>query len=137
MLPNLLRLIPNAPSSPSPEDIFSSSLSALFPDDCQVQHGDADTKILYRSARYGDLEFCCADVDGEEERSKFAHYLWNAGVLMAEVVGGAGGGASLQMTEEDWGRREFRGGRQWWLDECEERTWAVKRHKVLELGAGV
>jgi EEF1A N-terminal glycine/lysine methyltransferase len=134
MLPNLLRLIPNTPSSPSPEDILSSSLSTLFPDDCQVQYGDADTKILYRSARYGDLEFCCADVEVEEERTKFAHYLWNAGVLMAEVVGGAGG---RPLEKEDWGRRVFRGGREWWLDVGEERTWAVKGHRVLELGAGV
>jgi hypothetical protein len=139
MLPNLLRLIPDTPSSPDPEDIFSSSLSTLFPDDLQVQHGDPETRILYRSAAHGDLEFRCADVSGEEDRTKFAHYLWNSGVLMGEIVGGrcVKDIAQVSKGEEDWGKREFNGGRSWWIDESEEEVWAVKGQKVLELGAGV
>jgi hypothetical protein len=139
MLPNLLRLIPDTPSSPSAEDIFSSALSTLFPDDLQVQHGDPDTRIVYRSAAHGDLELRCADVAGEEDLTKFAHYLWNAGVLMAEIVGGRGSQEKDgDGTEGDeWGKREFRGGRSWWIEGREEETWAVKGHKVLELGAGV
>ena len=139
MLPNLLRLIPDTPASPDPEDIFSSSLNTLFPDDLQVQHGDSETRILYRSAVHGDLEFRCADVSGEEDRTKFAHYLWNSGVLMGEIVGGRDveGKGNGGEGEDEWGRREFSGGKTWWIDEDEEETWAVNGHRVLELGAGV
>ncbi|KAF1999734.1 hypothetical protein P154DRAFT_436327 [Amniculicola lignicola CBS 123094] len=70
----------------TPEDIFSSSLGGIFTDDLQNQHGDDPTTIIiYRSLRFGDLEFRTADVNGEEQRRKFAHYLWNAGILMAEL----------------------------------------------------
>ncbi|KAH9873295.1 hypothetical protein J1614_005693 [Plenodomus biglobosus] len=70
-----------------PEDIFGSSLR--FFNDLQNQHGeDPDTVILYKNARHGELELRTSDVKGEEERRKFAHYLWNAGVLMGELVGG-------------------------------------------------
>jgi hypothetical protein len=142
MLPNLLRLIPDTPSSPDPEDIFSSSLSTLFPDDLQVQHGDPETRILYRSALHGDLEFRCADVSGEEDRTKFAHYLWNAGVLMGEIVGGRDvetrqKDGEAEEEDDEWGRREFSGGRMWWIDEDEQKTWAVNGQRVLELGAGL
>ncbi|KAF2850205.1 hypothetical protein T440DRAFT_397583 [Plenodomus tracheiphilus IPT5] len=90
-----------------PEDIFSSSLG-LF-SDLQNQHGEnPDTVILYNNARHGQLEFRTADVNGEEQRRKFAHYLWNAGVLMGELVGGRAAP-----------------------------RWSVQGERVLELGAGV
>ena len=88
MLPSLLRTHPKTPRPhPSPEDIFQASLGTIFTDDLANSHGDPDTIVTYRSV-YGDLEFEAADPVGEEERMKFAHYVWNAGILMGEVVGG-------------------------------------------------
>lgn len=116
-----------------PEDIFGSSLG-LF-NDLQNQHGeDPDTVILYKNARHGQLEFRTADVNGEEERRKFAHYLWNAGLLMGELVGGratSSGSRLLDLAEED----KWRDG-EWWLNEEEEKRWNVEGEIVLELGAG-
>ncbi|KAF2275532.1 uncharacterized protein EI97DRAFT_77559 [Westerdykella ornata] len=123
-LPALITLHHPPTYSPSPEDIFSTTLGSLFPDDLQNQHGDADADavIVYASRRLGDLEFRTADVHGEEQRTKFAHYLWNAGVLMAELVAGREG-------DGDDG--------EWWLSREEEGKWDVQGEKVLELGAGV
>jgi hypothetical protein len=127
-LPSLISLRRPTSRELSPEDIFSSSLGGIFTDDLQNQHGDdPDTVIVYRSARYGDLEFRTADVNGEEQRRKFANYLWNAGILMAEITGGRG-----ELEEEE--KREGGGG--WWLGEEEEGMWSVRGHTVLELGAG-
>jgi len=140
-LPSLISLRHPNNTPLSPEDIFGSSLGGIFTDDLQNQHGDdADTVILYRPSnpRYPKLEFRTADVNGEEERRKFAHYLWNAGVLMAELVGGrmrvdadeAEGRHTRDGDEERWEDGE------WWMSEEEERAWSVEGEQVLELGAG-
>jgi nicotinamide N-methyltransferase len=139
MLPNLLRLVPDEPAEPSPEEIFSSGLGTLFPDETEVQHGDASTTIVYRSTRYGDIQLRCADVFGEEDRMKFAHYLWNAGVLMAEFVGGkrpTEANGYQAGTDEEFGQRTFPDGQDWWLNQNEMHIWETQGHTVLELGAG-
>ncbi|KAH6633705.1 putative methyltransferase-domain-containing protein [Boeremia exigua] len=111
LLPTLIDLRRPAGRTLDPEDIFGSSLGGVFTDDLQNQHGDdPDTVIVYSNARHGALEFRTADIHGEEERRKMAHYLWNAGVLMAEL---------------------------WWVGREEERAWAVRGQRVIELGAGV
>ena len=140
MLSSLLRSRPKHPS-PGPEqqeDIFESALGLVFADDLQNVHGDTGTIVTYRSGGHGDLEFECADPDGEEVRTKFAHYVWNAGVLMAELVGGRGpSSGEREMKSEVWGQRTFADGREWWLTPEEETQWSVKGERVLELGAGV
>jgi hypothetical protein len=140
-LPTLISLRRPLTTPLTPEDIFGSSLGGIFTDDLQNQHGDdPETTILYKNARYGELEFRTADVNGEEQRRKFAHYLWNAGVLMGELVGGRpreddgeeegkgqGGGDGV---EDGWRNGE------WWVDGEEEKRWSVEGETVLELGAG-
>jgi nicotinamide N-methyltransferase len=136
MLSSLLRARPKLASTiPDPEDIFQSSLGLIFTDDLQNQHGDPGTIVQYRSNGYGDLEFDVADPSGEVERTKFAHYLWNAGVLMGEVIGGEG--KNSRVVDEQWGVRRFKDGRTWWLREEEADAWKVNGEKVLELGAGL
>jgi hypothetical protein len=133
-----LRHFPHTQSL-DPEDIFGDSLGSIFTDDLQNSHGiDPDTTIVYRpsNASYPDLEFRTADVKGKEERRKFAQYLWNAGVLMGECLGGRmrndeGGGKEIYIGDN---RRWIEG--EWWLSEEEEAAWSVKGEKVLELGAG-
>ena len=142
MLSSLLRALPKSPSAkPEPEDIFQYSLGLIFTDDLQIQHGDPGTTVKYRSNGYGDLEFEVADPQGEEERTKFAHYLWNAGVLMSELVGGRGKerdgkrDSHQETDDEAWGKRKFER-EDWWLNETEEKKWSVEGERVLELGAG-
>ncbi|KAF2817613.1 uncharacterized protein BDZ99DRAFT_374934 [Mytilinidion resinicola] len=143
MLPSLIRLRSPPTAVPEPEDYLFSALGTLFPDDCQNMHGvGPDTVILYKNRRFGELELTVADPSGEEERRKFAHYLWNAGVLMGELVGGRKGDndgdgtdSGVEEVNEDdiagWGTER------WWASEEEEKLWRVKGETVLELGAGV
>ena len=109
MLSSLVRLPPS--TSPEPEDIFSSALGLIFTDELCNQHGDPGSRVIYRSKIYGDIELRLVDPHGEDNRKLFAHYLWNAGVLMAEFIAG-----SMQPAK---------GG-----------VWDVRGTKVLELGAG-
>ncbi|KAK5014333.1 hypothetical protein LTR60_003277 [Cryomyces antarcticus] len=66
----------------------------------------------------GEIELSVADPKGEDERRLFAHYLWNAGILMAEMIAAA----SEHDTEGIAGREHTR--------------WSVQGEIVLELGAG-
>ena len=113
MLTSLIRL-PKLPPDPrfAVEDIYSSSLTTLFSNDVQTQHGDAGSYVIYKSKRFGDLELRLTDPSLDYERQLFAHSVWNAGVQMAEYISGCAVGA-------------------------DKRSWNVTGHKVLELGAGV
>ncbi|KAL2849521.1 hypothetical protein BJY01DRAFT_145062 [Aspergillus pseudoustus] len=125
---------PSADSTPheddvddeSAEDLFSSSLSSLFPDDAPQFHGDPGQHLLY-SSRYGDItimvpSYPCqlekvsqetemgAANDVDEARKLFAHILWSAGMVVADGFERAhDSGAGM---------------------------WKVKGETVLELGAG-
>ncbi|KAI4764678.1 hypothetical protein E4T52_00372 [Aureobasidium sp. EXF-3400] len=112
-LTELIREIPLTEED-SPEDIFASAPGFLFTDDLRNQHGDPGSIIVYKSERFGEISLTTADPNGEEERTLFSHYLWNAGILMAERISG-----------------------QRLLNDEEEKQWSVKGHNVLELGAGV
>lgn len=138
MLSALLRAIPkHADAVPDPEDYFYSSLGLIFTDDIQNQHGDPDTVVHYRSNGYGDLVFEIADPQAETERTKFAHHLWNSGVLLGELIGGRNNEGRIKPADEDWGRRQYYNGQEWWLEHGEEQKWNVHGEKVLELGAGL
>jgi hypothetical protein len=131
LLPSLITLRHPESHTPTPEDIFDSLRCSVFTDDLQNQHGDdPDTTIVYKSAKYGALEFRAADVNGEEQRRKFAHYLWNAGVLMGELVGGRPAPQTQDEDDEGWKDGE------WWVCAEEEQKWSVRGETVLELGAG-
>jgi nicotinamide N-methyltransferase len=144
LLPSLISLRRPHDKPLEPEDIFGSSLGGIFTDDLQNSYGDdQDTIIVYKSEKFGDLEFRTADVKGEEQRRKFAHYLWNAGILVAELVGGRkeqhecdmdGDSGFFGMEEKD--EEEDCGKEKWWVVREEEALWSVKGEIVLELGAG-
>ena len=112
-MPNLTSLIQVIPPDidETPEDIFASAPGLIFTDDLRNQHGDPGSTIIYKSSRFGNIELKTADPENEDERKLFGHYLWNAGIKMAELVAGA--------DAEDGGGK-----------------WSVKRRRVLELGAG-
>lgn len=90
-----------------PEDIFAAAPGFLFTDDLRNHHGDNRSLLVYKSKRFGDIELRTADPKSENDRKLFAHYLWNAGIMMAELIG------------------------------QESSKWSVKGQRVLELGAGV
>ena len=115
MLTDLVRL-PRIPPDRrlEVEDIYSSSLNTLFPNDVQTQHGDAGSYVIYKSKRFGDLELKLTNPTIEDDRTLFAHFLWNASVQVAEFISGCATG----------------------LKESEKGSWDVSRKKVLELGAG-
>jgi EEF1A N-terminal glycine/lysine methyltransferase len=104
-LTDLIRIIP-PDRDEEPEDIFAFAPGFLFTDDLRVQHGDPGSVIVYKSRRFGDIELRTTDPEVEDERQLFSHYLWNAGIKMAELISGG------------------------------EEKWKVQDEKVLELGAG-
>lgn len=90
------------------EDIFACAPGLIFPDNLRNLHGSPDSLIIYKSARFGDIELTTADPTLHDERQLFSHYLWNAGIKIAELI-----------SQED------------------AREWNVKEQTVLELGAGM
>lgn len=104
MLTDKIRL--SGPESNDPEDILSSSLGVIFPDDITNQHGDRENSVIYLSPTFGPISLSLADPQGDDNRRLFSHFLWNAGLQLAEFI------------EEDAGE------------------WLVRGEPVLELGAG-
>ncbi|KAJ0416756.1 hypothetical protein BJY00DRAFT_218173 [Aspergillus carlsbadensis] len=112
----------------SAEDLFSSSLSTMFPDDAPQFHGDPGQRLLYSSPRYGDITIMVPSYPGQLEdrdqestggadvnevdgaRKLFAHILWSAGMVVAD---------GLERAHDNVAR-----------------MWKVKGEAVLELGAG-
>lgn len=126
-----------------PEDVFGAFLPHLFPDDAPSFHGDPGQCLLYSSPRYGELEIMIPSYPGQtgkqseevaiglgkeeggteakEERQLFAHFLWSAGIVVAEGVENA----NCQATENDSvSQKEAR------------EIWSVSGETVMELGAG-
>ncbi|RDW57534.1 putative nicotinamide N-methyltransferase [Aspergillus mulundensis] len=125
-----------------PEDVFTAFISHLFPDDAPQFHGDPGQHLLYSSPRYGELEIMVPSYpsqsrsgelsqtvaeglprsDGhanpiEEGRKLFAHFLWSAGIVVAE---------GIEQADESEDK----------LSNADYKIWKVQGEKVLELGAG-
>ena len=98
----------------STEDIFESAISAIFPDEVPVCHGDSESQILYRSPKFGDFRLSLAEPHGESNRKLFAHYLWNAALMIAELISS---GTADQSSKN-----------------CMD--WHMNGEHVIELGAG-
>lgn len=110
-------------SDPESIDIFHSSLSWLFPDDTQHSHGDPGGSLIYQSPRYGEIQIQIpVHPDLDAGRRLFAHYLWNAGVLLADLIEQASDSdtRSIEIASPDLHQDFFR----------------VCGKTVLELGAG-
>ncbi|KAL7795026.1 hypothetical protein V8C37DRAFT_375300 [Trichoderma ceciliae] len=70
-----------------PEDYLSTSLGVIFPDDVTNQHGDAEHSLIYASPKLPKpLLIGLADPEGDTDRRLFSHYLWNASLLLAELI---------------------------------------------------
>lgn len=106
-LTDLIQVIPPDNEDEEAEDIFAFAAGLIFTDDLRNFHGDDRSLLVYKSARFGDIELRAADPVQEDDRKLFAQYLWNAGIKMAEMI------------SHESGER-----------------WCVKDKRVLELGAG-
>lgn len=125
----------------SPEDLFGAFLPHLFPDDAPSFHGDPGQYLLYSSPRYGELEIMVPSYPGQsrkkseevaiglekkegvnhakEGRQLFAHFLWSAGMVVAEGVENAN-----CLEDHSAAQKEAR------------EIWSVDGETVMELGAG-
>ena len=112
MLTFLIRT-PELPVEP-PEDVYSDAVGLLFPDNLRTCHGDAGSHVTYLSKRFGDMKLHLADPLKEEDRTLFAHFIWNSGIQMAEFIS--------QANDPTKNERDIR--------------WNVEGETVLELGAG-
>lgn len=150
MLHSLLRFPPPSPpysifpykkviSSPCPEDFFYSALGIIFPDDAPALHGDPGSVVIYTSKQFGEITLRLSAPDSEDDRRLFAQYLWNAGVLMAEIVSGNVGLDESRSTlsdavgDGDGGKIPLTGTM---MRKRDEDDWNVFGETVLELGAG-
>lgn len=123
MITSRIRLLPNAGPDTleeEQEDILSSSLGVIFPDDITNQHGDAQNSVVYSSPRFGDVVLTLADPEAES-RTLFSHFVWNAGVELGILMEEYG-----SRTRDDTSRTGY----------MEKVDWSVKDERVLELGAG-
>lgn len=117
----------------TPEDLFSSSLSVIFPDAVANQHGDVHNALVYSSPRLPrSLRIDLSDPPSEEDRLLFGHYLWNASLLAAELV--EGGTLGVARGSDDEGG-ESRDGRAKKLG-LPLSAFDIKGKSIVELGAG-
>ncbi len=117
------RIHVSPPSDPEPEDIFHSSLSALFSDDTVNIHGNPGDTLIYQSPSYGEITVHVpVHPDQDVQRLLFAHYLWNAGVLVADKIESASR-CDRPIYDHD-------------SSDCDRDFWNVRGERVLELGAG-
>ncbi|KAK4127457.1 hypothetical protein N657DRAFT_641453 [Parathielavia appendiculata] len=109
-----------------PEDFFAASLGVIFPDDVTNQHGDADHGLLYTSPHLPrGIPLALAEVKSEDDRRLFSHYLWNASLLLAELIeAGTLGLTTTPTTPRDKGIAPPVG------------EFDVSGLKTIELGAG-
>lgn len=105
-LTDVIQIIP-PDADEEPEDIFATAPGLIFPGDTRNQHGDPGATIVYKSPSFGNIELRTADPEGEDERQLFSHYLWNAGIKLANLI-----------SRKD------------------DSKWSVEGERVLELGAG-
>ena len=128
MLTDKIRLLTTDPSiEQEPEDILSSSLAVIFPDDITNQHGDAGSSVIYLSPSYGEIVLSLADPQGEDSRGLFSHFLWNAGLLLGELIEEFEGETVHAQVEDEAGEDKVLGS---------GIPWDVQGQRVLELGAG-
>lgn len=143
MLPSRIKPLPSQPpadsiassTDPDPddaEDLLSSFLHHLYPDEASSCLGNPGQTLLYASPLHGSIRVCLPDynqdapqqeegsADVEAGRRLFAHYLWGGALVIAERI-------------EEAERRRREGGEE---EGLEHGRWSVEGKTVLEVGAG-
>ena len=111
-LSSLVRLV--EPKDLSSEDILNSCAHLLLGDRYRNLHGDPGSEVVYTSY-FGEIQLSLADTATVDhgDHFLFAHYLWNASLQLAELIGRAS-----QRIDSSYN------------------MWDPKDQIVLELGAG-
>ena len=65
-----------------PDDVYSSAVGLLFPDNIRTFHGDPGSYVTYLSKRFGDIKL-----------------IWNSGIQMAEFISQASDEAKDEKDE--------------------------------------
>jgi EEF1A N-terminal glycine/lysine methyltransferase len=128
-LPHLIQPASSEPAEESPEDIVASSLSLLDPFAATNQHGDPGAFILYNVRDKPPLILKLSDPGFAPERWLFAHYVWNAGVLLAECIASGWWWERLPEDDSAFGMTPV-------ASQTRSADWSVKSETLLELGAG-
>ncbi|XWW93407.1 hypothetical protein V2A60_001340 [Cordyceps javanica] len=77
----------NAENYNDPEDFFGSGLGTIFPDEELNLHGEPGQSLVYISPHLSaPLVLRLCDPTLEADRTLFSHYLWNASLLLAELI---------------------------------------------------
>lgn len=122
-------------SSSDPEDLFAGSLGVIFTDDVTNQHGDAFTSLHYTSPHLSKpLRIELSDPKVAEDRSLFSHFLWNASLMLADLIeaGTLGLKAGDDTTGAGAGTTEV--GKEVKVPDLKE--FDIKGKSTIEMGAG-
>lgn len=87
MLTSQIEIIRHTGDRLEPEDIFASATDQLFPDTFRTYHGDGNSQVRYTSKAFGPIRLNVTEPTDEQERSKFAHAVWNSSILLCEMIG--------------------------------------------------
>lgn len=69
-----------------PEDYLADALGTIFSDDATCQHGDSSNSLLYSSPYLPIPRPLHISLSGRAGDQLFGHHLWNASLLLAELV---------------------------------------------------
>lgn len=138
MLTSLIRTPRDPNYKAAPEDIYNTSIALFFPDAQRTSHGEPGSSIIYASKSHGEIELKLADPQGREERWLFAHHLWNASVLVAELItrDSRDDGHHSSHDENVNTRRKAERTGSVSKAAAGQGLFDVREQKVLELGAG-
>lgn len=117
------RLTVHGEEEPSgPEDYLGTALGIIFTDDVENQHGgDTEHPLSYASPHLPrPLLIELADPERKDDRRLFSHFLWNASLLLAELVEADSLGVPLEQPRRATAEVSF----------------DVRGLATLELGAG-
>ncbi|KAH6626821.1 hypothetical protein B0J18DRAFT_151322 [Chaetomium sp. MPI-SDFR-AT-0129] len=90
------------PGGTDPEDFFSAALGVIFPDDIANCHGDSNhPNLVYKSSHLPNaIRLVLPELAGQEAQALFSHYLWNASLLLAELIEAGSLGTQIQWNSQ-------------------------------------
>ncbi|KAK3398909.1 hypothetical protein B0T20DRAFT_184391 [Sordaria brevicollis] len=130
-----LSVINTGSENDDPEDLFAGSLGVIFTDDVTNQHGDASTSLHYTSPHLSKpLRIELSDPTVAEDRSLFSHFLWNASLMLADLIEAGTLGLKAGDDATGAGAGTASVGEKVKVPELE--SYDIKGKSTIEMGAG-
>lgn len=130
-----LSFINNSENDEDPEDLFAGSLGVIFTDDVTNQHGDAFTSLHYTTPHLPKpLRIELSDPKVAEDRSLFSHFLWNASLMLADLI--EAGTLGLKAGEDTTGAGAGTADVGKIVPVAEAKEFDIKGKSTIEMGAG-